>query len=36
MPAFLGRICTFHNSGYHRDIGTLESLRKAEAEFPGG
>jgi mannose-1-phosphate guanylyltransferase len=34
IPAFLGRICTFHNAGYHRDIGCLESLRKAEAEFP--
>lgn len=34
IPAFLGRICTFHNAGYHRDIGSMESLRKAEAEFP--
>ena len=33
IPHFLGRICTFHNTGYHRDIGTPESLRKAEAEF---
>lgn len=33
MPAFLGRICTFHNSDYHRDIGTPESLRQAEIEF---
>lgn len=36
IPHFLGRICTFQNSGYHRDIGNLESLRKAEAEFPRG
>jgi mannose-1-phosphate guanylyltransferase len=36
IPAFMGRICTFHNAGYHRDIGTLESLRKAEAEFQAG
>ena len=36
IPAFLGRICTFHNSGYHRDIGTMESLSKAEAEFKAG
>lgn len=34
IPHFLGRIATYHNTGYHRDIGTLESLRKAEAEFP--
>lgn len=33
IPAFLGRICTFHNSDYHRDIGSTESLRSAEAEF---
>jgi mannose-1-phosphate guanylyltransferase len=33
IPHFLGRICTFPNAGYHRDIGTLESLRKAESEF---
>lgn len=34
IPHFVGRIATFHNSGYHRDIGTIDSLRKAEAEFP--
>jgi len=34
IPSFIGRICTFRNTGYHRDIGSLESLRKAEAEFP--
>ena len=33
LPQFLGRICTFHNDDYHRDIGTLESLDRAEAEF---
>lgn len=33
LPHFLGRIANFHNAGYHRDIGTLESLRLAEAEF---
>lgn len=33
MPAFLGRICTFHNSDYHLDIGTPESLQQAELEF---
>jgi mannose-1-phosphate guanylyltransferase len=34
IPAFLGRITTYHNTGYHRDIGTVESLHKAEAGFP--
>jgi len=34
IPHFLGRICTFHNARYHRDIGTSESLQQAEAEFP--
>ncbi len=33
IPHFLGRICTFQNHDYHRDIGNLESLRKAESEF---
>jgi mannose-1-phosphate guanylyltransferase len=33
LPRYLGRICTYFSSGYHRDIGTLESLRKAEIEF---
>ena len=34
IPHFLGRIATFHNTEYHRDIGTPESLRRAEAEYP--
>jgi mannose-1-phosphate guanylyltransferase len=34
IPYFLGRIATFHNAGYHRDIGTPESLRRAESEYP--
>ena len=33
LPAFLGRMCIFPNTVYHRDIGSLESLRKAHAEF---
>jgi mannose-1-phosphate guanylyltransferase len=33
LPAFLGRISTFHNERYHRDIGTPASLRAAEVEF---
>lgn len=41
LPRFLGRIATFHNSDYHRDIGTLASLAAAEREYqahstPGG
>jgi mannose-1-phosphate guanylyltransferase len=34
IPAYLGRINTFHNSVYHRDIGTPESLETARSEFP--
>jgi mannose-1-phosphate guanylyltransferase len=33
IPNFVGRMCTYHNSDFLRDIGTLESLRKAEREF---
>jgi len=33
LPRFLGRIQSFHNTDYHRDIGTPESLRAAEIEF---
>lgn len=33
IPHFLGRICTFHNDRYHRDIGTPESLAQAERDF---
>jgi mannose-1-phosphate guanylyltransferase len=33
LPHYLGRIQTFHNADYHRDIGTLESLARAEREF---
>lgn len=34
LPHYVGRINTFFNGNYHRDIGTYESLKKAEAEFP--
>lgn len=34
LPHYLGKIHTFHNADYHRDIGTLESLRLAEREYP--
>jgi mannose-1-phosphate guanylyltransferase len=33
IPKFLGRILCVETDGYHRDIGTLESLRRASAEF---
>ncbi len=33
LPYFLGKIQTFHNTDYHRDIGNLESLALAEQEF---
>jgi mannose-1-phosphate guanylyltransferase len=33
IPRVLGRIATFHNTDYHRDIGTCESLRRAEVEY---
>lgn len=35
LPDFMGRICTWPNRVYHRDIGTLESLRRAQDEFLG-
>ena len=36
IPEFLGRILCFETDGYHRDIGTKESLRKAHSEFKQG
>src|ERR1700720_1331580 len=33
IPKFLGRILCVETDGYHRDIGTLKSLRRASAEF---
>ena len=33
IPHYVGRMCTYLNTGYHRDIGTLEGLRRAEAEY---
>ncbi len=33
IPAFLGRIQTFANRDYHRDIGTPESLEQARRDF---
>lgn len=34
LPELLGRLWTFHNDTYHRDIGTYESLAQAEKDFP--
>jgi mannose-1-phosphate guanylyltransferase len=34
LPHFMGRINTFHNEIYHRDIGTIESLTVAQREYP--
>lgn len=34
LPHYLGRINTFHNDIYHRDIGTPESLETACLEYP--
>ena len=33
LPQYLGRMCTYHNTKYHRDIGNVESLRLAESEY---
>ncbi len=35
IPHFLGRIFSFKNEIYHRDIGTMESYRQAQKDFPG-
>lgn len=35
LPAYIGRMTTFHNSDYHRDIGNPESLALAQQEFIG-
>lgn len=34
IPHFLGRIVIFRNTTYHRDIGTLQSLLRAQLEYP--
>lgn len=33
LPAYLGKIYTFHNINYHRDIGNPESYLAAQTEF---
>lgn len=35
LPRYMGRIQSFHNDDYHRDIGTPESLALARREFNG-
>lgn len=35
IPAFMGRINTYHNSVYHRDIGTVHSLLQAQVDDLG-
>lgn len=35
LPHFVGRIFCWHNAIYHRDIGTLQSWREAQRDFPG-
>ena len=34
LPHFMGRINTFHNTAYHRDIGNPKSLMLAQTEYP--
>lgn len=36
LPAFVGRMHGWAFDGYHRDIGTMESLRQAEADVAAG
>lgn len=33
LPNFLGRIATWHNNNIHRDIGTIENLKKAQLDL---
>ena len=34
IPGFIGRILAFEHRGYHRDIGNVESLERANWEYP--
>jgi len=34
FPKFIGKIFTFLDDAYHRDVGTPESLQTAEREYP--
>ena len=33
IPTFIGKVLTWKNTCYHRDIGTPESLKKANQEY---
>jgi mannose-1-phosphate guanylyltransferase len=33
IPRYLGKIFTYHNSDYHRDIGSMESYEAAQSDF---
>lgn len=33
LPHFIGRINTYHNEIYHRDIGKIKSLKEAQLEY---
>jgi mannose-1-phosphate guanylyltransferase len=34
IPLLVNKLFTYHNRVYHRDIGSLRSLKSAEADFP--
>lgn len=34
LPQYLGKILSYYNTSYHRDIGTLESWKQANCDFP--
>lgn len=34
LPFYVGKINTFHNNIYHRDIGSIEKLQSAQNEYP--
>jgi mannose-1-phosphate guanylyltransferase len=34
LPSFVGRMATWHNHNYHRDIGSLRSWRAAQRDYP--
>jgi len=34
IPNLMGRICTYRNAFYHRDIGTISSWTQANKDFP--
>jgi mannose-1-phosphate guanylyltransferase len=34
VPRLLGRIATFHNGRYHRDLGTMDELVRAQLDYP--